>query len=492
MLGPSGFFLPSGPENTDTSSNDLELIHTSKDGFNELYRICKNGRFFVYKALKKEYRGNPMYEDLLTKDFNIGFSLTHPGLCQYFAKISHPEIGNCIVMEWIDGCTLEELISSGHIDKMLAEKIICQICDALGYMHRRQVIHRDLKPENILVTHNGQNVKIIDFGLSDADSFAAFKAPAGTRIYASPELLAGEPIDNRSDIWSLGVIIGETHTYYRNVAARCLLRDREKRFASAEDVKKAVLNEGVRKLWKAVSWVAVCGVAAALTAGIIIRGFEPQQNADQSRDVQSAISGEVQMTVSSDTEAEVSGEAQAEVAEREQQVVAGEVQSEVSEQGQRLLETFGQEQQAAPEQVPGSEVSEQEADQSVISGQEQGLPEASEQSYTKSSRQSRTAEQGHRENTAQTPQAAETALTTSESQSSGQAASQSSGQAAVSDIARKDISIGKNATDLSTDFNSEPGADSSATDQPSSKTAAENIDTESLEDLFKKAAGQIL
>ena len=454
MLGPSGFFLPSGPESADTASSDLELTHSSKDGFNELYRICKSGRFFVYKALKKEYRGNPMYEDLLTKDFNIGFSLTHPGLCQYFAKISHPEIGNCIVMEWIDGCTLEELISSGHIDKRLAEKIICEICDALGYMHRRQVIHRDLKPENILITHNGQNVKIIDFGLSDADSFAAFKAPAGTRIYASPELLAGEPIDNRSDIWSLGVIIGETHTYYRNVAARCLLRDREKRLASAEDVKRAVLNEGARKLWNAVLWVVVCGVAAALAAGIIIKGFEPQQNADQSGEVQSAVSGEVQMTVSSDTEAEVSGEAPA--------VISGQAQAEVSEQGQRLLETSGQEQQAAPELVPGSEISEQ----------------------SRHERRSITAEQGHRESTAQTPQAAETALTTSESQSSG--------QATVSDIARKDISTGENATDISTDFNSEPGADSSATDQPSSKTATENINTESLEDLFKKAAGQIL
>ena len=427
MLGPSGFFLPSGPENADSASNDLELIHTSKDGFNELYRICKSGRFFVYKALKKEYRGNLMYEDLLTKDFNIGFSLTHPGLCQYFAKISHPEIGNCIVMEWIDGCTLEELISSGHIDKMLAEKIICEICDALGYMHRRQVIHRDLKPENILITHNGQNVKIIDFGLSDADSFAAFKAPAGTRIYASPELLAGESIDNRSDIWSLGVIIGETHAYYRNVAARCLLRDREKRLASAEDVKRAVLNEGARKLWKAVLWVAVCGVAAALAAGVIIKGFEPQENADQSGEVQSAVSGEVQMTVSGEAQAEVSEQAQAEVSEQ-----------------------------------------------------------------SRHERRSRTAEQGHRESTAQTPPAAETALTTSESQSSGQNVSQSSGQAAVSDIARKDISTGENATDLSTDFNSEPGADSSATDQPSSETTTENIDTESLEDLFKKAAGQIL
>ena len=232
-----------------------------------------------------------MYEDLLTKDFDIGFSLNHSGICQYFGKICHPVIGNCIVMEWVDGCTLEELISTGNITRPLAEKIICEICDALDYMHRKQIIHRDLKPENILITHNGQNVKIIDFGLSDADSFAAFKAPAGTKIYASPELLAGEPIDNRSDIWSLGVIIGEMHPYYRKVADRCLMRDRAKRFASAEEVKNAILHESSRKFWKAVLWVAVCGVAAALAAGVIIKGFEPQQNPDPSGEVQSEVPG---------------------------------------------------------------------------------------------------------------------------------------------------------------------------------------------------------
>ena len=130
---------------------------------------------------------------------------------------------------------------------------------------------------------------------SHASLRKAYPAPAGTRIYASPELMTGDAIDNRSDIWSLGVIIGEMHPYYRKVADRCLMRDRAKRFASAEEVKRAVLNEGVRKFWKAVLWVAVCGVLAALAAGIIIKGFEPQQNADQSGEVQSAVSGEVQI-----------------------------------------------------------------------------------------------------------------------------------------------------------------------------------------------------
>ena len=271
MLGPSGFFLPTGPESTDQDTRDIELIHTSEEGFSELYRICKNGRFFVYKALKKEFRGNRIYEELLTKDFNIGFSLNHSGICQYFGKITHPEIGSCIVMEWVDGCTLEELIASGQIDRTLGRKIICEICDALEYMHRKQIIHRDLKPENILITHNGQNVKLIDFGLSDADSYDTFKAPAGTRMYASPELIAGEHIDNRSDIWSLGVIISEIHPYYKNVAGRCLIRDLAKRPASAEDVKRAVLKEGGRKFWKAVLWVMACTIMAALAAVITVK-----------------------------------------------------------------------------------------------------------------------------------------------------------------------------------------------------------------------------
>ena len=275
MLGPSGFFLPAEEVNTLHTGNDIELIHTSKDGFNELYRVCKNGRFFVYKALKEDFRGNLLYEELLTKDFDIGFSLTHPGLCQYFGKISHPTIGNCIVMEWIDGCTLEEFITTKGISRQLAQKIICEICDALDYMHRKQVIHRDLKPENILITHNGQNVKIIDFGLSDTDSFATFKAPAGTKIYASPELLAGETIDNRSDIWSLGVMISELHPFYKHVAKKCLNRNKDQRSATAVEVKKAIMKEKTRRVWNGFLCGLVC--ICLFTVIFIIKNNIPKQ-----------------------------------------------------------------------------------------------------------------------------------------------------------------------------------------------------------------------
>ena len=247
MFGPSGFFTPCGVDDF-VSSQEMELFHSSRDGFNDLYRASRNGRLFVYKALKPEYVGNVMYEDLLRKDFNIGFSLQHGHICQYYAYSYIPEIGNAIVMEWVDGVTLEQMLPQLRRDKKLAMKVVRELCDALDYMAQKQVYHRDLKPENIIVTHNGNNVKIIDFGLSDSDSYASFKAPAGTRMYASPELLAGEQIDGRSDLWSLGVILGEMG-FKGKAVKRCLKRDRDERYSTAAelyaDLSKSLLSKAL-------------------------------------------------------------------------------------------------------------------------------------------------------------------------------------------------------------------------------------------------------
>jgi serine/threonine protein kinase len=248
MIGPSAFFTPDTHDDIFIGTDHIELIHTSDNGFNELYRCNKNGRFFIYKVLKKEHRGKPLYEQLLKKEFNIGISLNHVGIRQYFGFTNVPSLGNCIVMEWIDGKTLESRIKEGSIDKAIVKKIIFELCDALEHIHKKQVIHRDLKPENIMITDNGNNVKIIDFGLADADSYNSLKAPAGTRYYASPELLAGEPVDARTDIWSLGMIINELTKRYRYVSACCLRRNRNKRYSSAADVKNGIRNARFRRI----------------------------------------------------------------------------------------------------------------------------------------------------------------------------------------------------------------------------------------------------
>ncbi len=304
MFGPSGFFQTFNDAEFPDQSIGLEVIYDSKAGFNILYRANKNGRFFVYKALKPEFRGNIFYEDLLKKDFDIGFKLTHTAICQYYALVFLPEIGNCIVMEWIDGCSLESLLSSGRLPREKARKLLCEICDGLDYMHKKQVIHRDLKPENILVTYNGFNAKIIDFGLSDADSYSSYKAPAGTRIYASPELLAGENIDGRSDIWSLGVIIREISGYYNHIADKCLKRDRRQRFQNAAEVKRAILAEGKRRFTILFTYSTVSIVTLMIAA--IILSFSDSKSEVQSNSRVNPVS-EINSMPASSEQADTSG-----------------------------------------------------------------------------------------------------------------------------------------------------------------------------------------
>ncbi len=106
-------------------------------------------------------------------------------------------------MEISDGDNLEQLIKKNALSVELARKIAGQLMDALEYMHNKQMIHRDLKPSNIMITHNGQNVKLIDFGLSDSDSFCVLKSPAGTSGYIAPgRMLPGARL-NRVPIFIL-------------------------------------------------------------------------------------------------------------------------------------------------------------------------------------------------------------------------------------------------------------------------------------------------
>lgn len=241
----------------------------------ELHTATRMGKRFVLKSLKEEYRDFPSYRNLLHKEFEIGYHLSHPNIVQTITMEHVEGLSDTIVMEYIDGITLTEAISRGMITRDVARKVVCQICDALQYIHSLQQIHRDLKPDNIMLTHNGLNVKIIDFGLSDSDSHAIFKHPAGTRRYASPELVSGEKIDNRSDLFALGVIIRKLTTDRRmlKIANRCCAESRDKRYKDAAEVKKAVLQRGaLRRLMPLFASLALVAVAV-ITTIIVMRSL---------------------------------------------------------------------------------------------------------------------------------------------------------------------------------------------------------------------------
>lgn len=146
-------------------------------GFNLLCKAKRYGRWWVLKGLKEQYRQDENYKNLLHKEFDILISLQHPNIVSAYSMEEIPEMGTCIVMEWIDGITLEHW--SGR--KPEGEGIFLQLLDAVHYIHAKQIVHRDLKPSNIIITHNGNHVKLIDFGLSDTDDFAILKQPPAHR-----------------------------------------------------------------------------------------------------------------------------------------------------------------------------------------------------------------------------------------------------------------------------------------------------------------------
>ena len=259
-------FFGSYEELSDGGSGDIQIIHESPGSYSILSRMTLDGKLVALKSLKPEYVGNPFYEGLLRKEYEIGRSLDHPYICPILDFMNIPALGNCIVMQWIDGDSLDALLSS--LSHRSLRKVIMELCDALDYLHRYQIVHRDLKPSNILITRNGQNVKLIDFGLADADWYATFKNPAGTKNFISPEQMTGESVDCRTDIYSLGKIMQAMGIYSR-IASVCAADDRGKRYASVAEVRAAILTRE-RCARRIVAAVLVSALVFALSFSLAL------------------------------------------------------------------------------------------------------------------------------------------------------------------------------------------------------------------------------
>jgi serine/threonine protein kinase len=134
-----------------------------------LYHAKRYGKYFVLKGLSAD--GHSLTDHLLLqeKEFAFGISLSHPHIAETYSLEEVEGCGRCIVMEYVDGTTLAEWLTTNP-SKAARQRVMMQLLDALEYIHSLQLVHHDLKSSNILITRNGLNVKLIDFGLSDTDS----------------------------------------------------------------------------------------------------------------------------------------------------------------------------------------------------------------------------------------------------------------------------------------------------------------------------------
>ena len=186
-------------------------------------------RTVVIKIIRPELADTPRAQQFFEREVKYTARLRHPFIVRLLETGIDPDAGPCIVMEFVPGITLDQLL---HREKRLnvrrAARLIGCLCHALEAAHTSAVIHRDLKPSNVIVVAAGtpeEHLKVMDFGVAylaskpylTKEQFACTGdvITQGTPAYISPEQLRGDSIDGRADLYSAGVMLFEALTGQR-------------------------------------------------------------------------------------------------------------------------------------------------------------------------------------------------------------------------------------------------------------------------------------
>ena len=245
-----------------------------KGGMGKVYRVEDNKikEEIALKLIKPEISADKQTIDRFRNELKMTRMISHRNVCSMF-DLGEEKGMSFITMEYVPGEDLKSMIRmSGQLSTGTAIKIAKQICDGLSEAHRLGIVHRDLKPSNVMIDKEG-NARIMDFGIARsirAKSITGEGIMIGTPEYMSPEQVEGEEVDQRSDIYSLGVILYEMATGrvpfggdtplsiavkhktavpldprrlnhqipedFSRVILRCMEKSREKRYQSAQEL----------------------------------------------------------------------------------------------------------------------------------------------------------------------------------------------------------------------------------------------------------------
>ena len=207
------------------------VIRTS---MTSIYRATdlRTDRAVAIKIPHPELECDPAFYSRFQREIAIGKKLNHPAVVQMMDSGDLDQL--CIVMEWVDGKFLRDILTQqGKLSVERATRIALGVCEALAYIHSQGVVHRDLKPENIMVGEEDA-IKLIDFGIAASEgmrrlTFSKLSNALGTPDYISPEQIKRKRCDGRSDLYALGVILHEmltAHTPFDGPNPFAVMNDR--------------------------------------------------------------------------------------------------------------------------------------------------------------------------------------------------------------------------------------------------------------------------
>lgn len=233
-----------------------ELI--AETGHAKVFRVTKNDRKFLLKV-PKEATGT--LASMIRREYELSSLLQHPYIASVFEFAKDTPVGSGIVMENVEGRTLKEYLCEKHSLKE-RRRIFDQILDAAGFIHRNGFVHNGLKPENIFITSKGDNVKLVCLGLPVEGAQLSSDTDEASE-YLAPEIKDHvKTIDSRSDIYSIGKLMGDLFGgKFGGIASRCANKKRNKRFRRVEQIIDAF--HGRNRPWKFFRSVLVAGLIAA-------------------------------------------------------------------------------------------------------------------------------------------------------------------------------------------------------------------------------------
>ena len=258
------------------------------------------------KVLKAEIADKPELIDAFKNELRLARKITHKNVCRIY-DFNRADGISFISMEFVEGESLRRVLSRFNaLSTRTAIKIASQICDGLREAHAQGIVHRDLKPENLMIDGSG-NVKLMDFGLAHLVAEGS-TAAVGTPSYMAPEQAQGAAVDQRCDIYALGLVLFEMFTgesaftgetpmvvalkqiqdapqnprdiertipeHISKAILRCLEKDPGKRFSSVDELQASIVDEPVppeapSRLRKDAPWAARAAVALAMIFAVV-------------------------------------------------------------------------------------------------------------------------------------------------------------------------------------------------------------------------------
>ena len=204
--------LPPSQDLTGRELGDYRVLRRlGSGGMADVYLAEQRslGRQVALKVLHERLAEDASYVERFSHEARAAASLVHPNIVQIY-EVGQQQGFHFIAQEYVPGKNLGQLVErQGALEPGLVLDILRQVVSALCKSHELGIVHRDIKPENILLSHTGE-VKVADFGLArvanvDAKTLTQVGVTMGTPLYMSPEQIEGQPLDIRSDLYSLGV-----------------------------------------------------------------------------------------------------------------------------------------------------------------------------------------------------------------------------------------------------------------------------------------------